>query len=77
MCVADLEDEKTLRKHFRAEISIHHVDRLLLLCCLVSGLMDSTIYQGEIFTANGLMNVVLSNAVCLPSLWGFCVNANW
>ncbi|KAI9845979.1 MAG: hypothetical protein M1837_004385 [Sclerophora amabilis] len=35
-----------LRQHLRAEVSSGHADILLLWCCLISGLLDSTVYNG-------------------------------
>ena len=35
-----------LRIHFRAEVSTDHADILLLACCLISGFVDSTLYNG-------------------------------
>ena len=36
-----------LKKHFNSQISTNHADVLLLACCLVSGLTDSTLYNGK------------------------------
>lgn len=36
-----------LRRHFSAEINKNHTDILMLVCCLISGLVDSTIYNGR------------------------------
>ncbi|CAF9924107.1 MAG: hypothetical protein ALECFALPRED_002685 [Alectoria fallacina] len=34
-----------LKKHFSVDVSTAHADILLLTCCLISGLVDSTIYN--------------------------------
>lgn len=34
-----------LRAHFAEEVSTAHADMLLLACCLISGFVDSTIYN--------------------------------
>ena len=36
-----------VRKYFDAEVSTDHADILMLLCCLISGFIDSTTYDGE------------------------------
>ena len=40
--------ETGMRRYFRVDISTQNADVLLLICCLISGLMDSTIYEGMI-----------------------------
>jgi len=35
-----------LKRHLNAEVKTDHVDVLMLLCCLISGFIDSTIYYG-------------------------------
>ena len=35
------------KKHFDAEVSTDHADVLMLFCCLISGFVDSTTYNGE------------------------------
>ena len=51
-----LKDQKPARRkrpglvtrlgaHLREEVSTSHADILMLICCLVSGLVDSTIYN--------------------------------
>lgn len=37
-----------LKDYFWAEVTTRHADILLLLCCLISGLVDSTVYNGMI-----------------------------
>ena len=37
---------EVLRKHFDVEVSTNHADLLLLACCLISGFVDSTLYNG-------------------------------
>ena len=34
-----------LKKHFSVEVTTAHGDVLLLICCIISGLVDSTIYN--------------------------------
>ena len=34
-----------LRRHLFAEVTTAHADTLLLICCIISGLVDSTIYN--------------------------------
>ena len=34
-----------LRGHFTAEVTTDHADILLLSCCVISGMVDSTIYH--------------------------------
>lgn len=36
-----------LRRHFNSEVSTNHADVLMLACCLISGLTDSTLYNGK------------------------------
>lgn len=43
-----LKKETGMSRHFRVEISTQNADVLMLTCCLISGLMDSTIYDGMI-----------------------------
>ena len=40
--------ETGMRRYFRVDISTQNADLLLLTCCLISGLMDSTIYEGMV-----------------------------
>lgn len=35
-----------MRRYFAVEVSTKHVDLLLLVCCLVTGFVDSTLYNG-------------------------------
>ena len=34
-----------LKKHLSVEVTTSHADILLLICCIISGLVDSTIYN--------------------------------
>jgi hypothetical protein len=34
------------KDHLAVEVSTNHVDLLLLVCCLVTGFIDSTVYSG-------------------------------
>lgn len=36
------------RKHFAEEVTNSHADVLLLLCCVISGFVDSAIYNGTV-----------------------------
>lgn len=36
-----------LKRHLNAEVKTDHADALMLLCCLISGFVDSTIYNGQ------------------------------
>ena len=36
-----------VKKHFDAEVNADHADVLMLFCCLISGFIDSTTYNGE------------------------------
>lgn len=36
-----------LKGHFNSEVSTNHADVLILACCLISGLTDSTLYNGK------------------------------
>ena len=36
---------KELKKHLSVEVTTSHADILLLICCIISGLVDSTIYN--------------------------------
>ena len=36
---------RKLKGHFSNEVTTVHADILLLSCCLISGLVDSTVYQ--------------------------------
>lgn len=55
--------------HLAVEVSTNHVDLLLLLCCLVTGFIDSTVYSGMTprNTASGVAN--------FSSIWYLCVYA--
>lgn len=59
-----------VKSHLALEVSTNHVDLLLLICCLVTGFIDSTVYNGMILqkTAKGLTN--------FSSIWYLCVYAN-
>lgn len=35
------------KKYLLAEVTTAHADALMLLCCLISGFLDSTIYYGQ------------------------------
>ena len=55
-----------LRQHFAAEITTNHADILLLTCCFISGLVDSTVYNAYgtfVSMQTGALNLFL----CLPS----------
>ena len=36
-----------VKKHFDAEVNTDNADILMLFCCLISGFVDSTTYNGE------------------------------
>lgn len=36
------------REKLKTDVTPAHADKLLYVCCLCSGLVDSTIYNGEI-----------------------------
>jgi len=40
-----LPPTQRLRQYLAAEVTTNHADVLLLSCCLISGLVDSTIYH--------------------------------
>lgn len=42
------QPDARIRRHLKTEVSKNHADLLLLVCCLVSGLVDSTIYNGMV-----------------------------
>lgn len=44
-----------VKSHLAVEVSTNHVDLLLLVCCLVTGFIDSTVYNGMVLqkTAKG------------------------
>ncbi|TVY26299.1 hypothetical protein LHYA1_G005817 [Lachnellula hyalina] len=42
-----------LRSYFSIEVTTNHADLLLLLCCLVTGFVDSTFYNGRVFWNKG------------------------
>lgn len=42
---AGLNRVERLKKHFSADVTTAHADILLLTCCLISGLVDSTVYN--------------------------------
>ncbi|RAL65697.1 hypothetical protein DID88_005365 [Monilinia fructigena] len=46
---ADNRSEKSfsskMRKHFAQEVSTDHADILMLICCLITGFLDSTLYN--------------------------------
>lgn len=48
-----LSTNRSLRSRVGENFSAQNVDLLLLLCCLVSGLIDSTIYNGRNHSTNG------------------------
>ena len=35
-----------MRRYFQVDISTNNADVLMVVCCLISGLVDSTIYNG-------------------------------
>ena len=35
-----------LKRYCETEVSTDHADILLLMCCVISGLVDSTVYNG-------------------------------
>lgn len=37
-----------LQNHFAEEVTNSHADVLLLLCCVISGFLDSAIYNGMV-----------------------------
>ena len=39
-----------LRRYFYEEVSTDHADLLMLACCLISGFVDSTLYNGMLVT---------------------------
>ena len=41
--------ERSLGQYFVNEVVVDHADVLLLLCCFISGLLDSVIYDGNVF----------------------------
>lgn len=36
-----------MKKHFAQEVSTDHADILMLICCLITGFLDSTLYNGK------------------------------
>lgn len=48
-----LSTNGSLRSRLGENVSAQNADLLLLLCCLVSGLIDSTIYNGRNHSTNG------------------------
>ena len=40
-------DRKKVRRHLNAVVSTKNADVLMIICCVISGLVDSTIYNGE------------------------------
>lgn len=54
-----------LEKHFSVQVSTSHADVPLLICCIISGLVDSTIYNA--FGTFVSMQTVLA-FLLLPSL---------
>ena len=36
-----------LHGHFSTDVSTNHADILMLSCCFISGLVDSTVYDGN------------------------------
>ena len=57
----------------KAELEPQHADLLLFACCLTSGLVDSTIYNGEGHADPCLCDLGETN---LPSLQHLCVHAD-
>jgi hypothetical protein len=57
----------------RAELEPQHADLLLFACCLISGLVDSTIYRGTDKLNSRLLNCGISN---IRSLQHFRFYAN-
>lgn len=58
------------KDHLAVEVSTNHVDLLLLVCCLVTGFIDSTVYSGMTLpnTTSGFAD--------FSSIWYLCVYAN-
>lgn len=52
-----LSKKRTLQSHLGEDVAVQNADSLLLLCCLVSGLIDSTIYNGRDHSVKGLSPV--------------------
>ena len=42
--------EKSLGLYFANEVVVNHTDVLLILCCFISGLLDSVVYDGKVFS---------------------------
>lgn len=60
-------------RFFREEVVSRHADLLLFTCCLTSGLVDSTIYNG----ASSPICVTSFQTLTRSSLRHFRFNANW
>lgn len=50
---------RSFRVHLEAVLSTKHTEILLGLCCLISGLVDSTIYNGNPFRRSMLLGHAL------------------
>lgn len=59
-----------VKSHLAVEVSTNHVDLLLLVCCLVTGFIDSTVYNGTVLHKTAKRNADFS------SIWYLCVYAN-
>lgn len=46
MAVAEKRKAR-LQEYLAAEVNVKHADVLILVCCLSSGMVDSTLYSGE------------------------------
>ena len=40
-----VHSDGSMKRYFSAELTTSHADTLLLVCCIISGLVDSTIYN--------------------------------
>lgn len=38
---------KQMKRYFDAEVTTDHADVVMLVCCVISGFVDSTIYHGK------------------------------
>ena len=62
-----------LRKHLSVEVTTSHADILLLICCIISGLVDSTIYNayGTFVSMQTVLPLFFSSSYFQSSLFPF------
>lgn len=56
-----------MKKHLAQEVSTDHANILMLVCCLITGFLDSTLYNGIVDTQRSEKNNQMANSRLQPS----------